>query len=183
MGLEELSYAAGVPIVGDKLLELEEIENLVVGMEVTRYLALASLSFALYDIVSTIDLESKYVWSTPWNFGRIAFHFNRIFAPSIQMFLAACISYVCFFHYSPSPQFCIITSGIYVWGTCIIVAGVMSVLIARIWLLYFRKPWVLIFLLTLGVLVSLPPILVILVAFKQVGQAKLPVIPEMSDFD
>jgi hypothetical protein len=39
MGLEELSYAAGVPIVGDKLLELEEIENLVVGMEVTRYLA------------------------------------------------------------------------------------------------------------------------------------------------
>ncbi|CEL55913.1 hypothetical protein RSOLAG1IB_01925 [Rhizoctonia solani AG-1 IB] len=178
MGLEELSYAAGVPIVGDKLLELEEIENLVVGMEVTRYLALASLSFALYDIVSTIDLESKYVWSTPWNFGRIAFHFNRIFAPSIQI-----VHLISLFRFSPSPQFCIITSGIYVWGTCIIVAGVMSVLIARIWLLYFRKPWVLIFLLTLGVLVSLPPILVILVAFKQVGQAKLPVIPEMSDFD
>ncbi|CAE6451049.1 unnamed protein product [Rhizoctonia solani] len=162
MELEELSYAVEVPIAGDILSGLEEIENLAIGMEATRYLALASLSFLLYDIASTIDLESKYVWSAPWNFGRIAFHFNRVFAPLIQI-----LHLISLFRFRPSPQFCIITSGIYVWGTCIIVAGVMSVLIARVWLLYFRKPWVLILLLTLGALVSLPPILVILIAFKE----------------
>ncbi|CAE6535473.1 unnamed protein product [Rhizoctonia solani] len=162
MRVEGSNYAAVVFIVDDASLLLEETENLAIGMQATRYLALISLSFLLYDIVSTIDLESKYVWSAPWNFGRIAFHFNRILAPSIQI-----LQIVSLFRFHPSPHFCVITSGIYVWGTCITVAGVMSVLIARVWLLYFRKPWVLIVLLTTGILVSLPPILVILVAFKQ----------------
>ncbi|CAE6433995.1 unnamed protein product [Rhizoctonia solani] len=171
MGIEGSNYAATTSIAGGSSW-LEETENLAIGMQATRYLAL-----------STIDLESKYVWSAPWNFGRVAFHFNRFFAPMIQI-----VHIVSLFRFRPSPQFCIITSGIYTWGTCVIVAGVMSVLVARVWLLYFRnashygrlavlvarvwllyfrKPWILIALLTMGVLVSLPPILVILVAFKQ----------------
>ncbi|KAH7341258.1 hypothetical protein B0J17DRAFT_254413 [Rhizoctonia solani] len=160
MGIEGSNYAAVTSIAGESSW-LEETENLAIGMQATRYLALASLSFLLYDIVSTIALESKYVWSAPWNFGRAAFHFNRFFAPILQT-----VHIVSLFRFRPSPEFCVITSGIYVWGTCVIVVGVMSVLVARVWLLYFRKPWILIALLTIGVLVSLPPILVISVAFK-----------------
>ncbi|CAE6443866.1 unnamed protein product [Rhizoctonia solani] len=162
MGMAEFDYTSVISAIGDGNLWLEEVENLVIGMQNTRYLALASLSFLLYDIVSTIGLESKYVWSAPWNFGRVAFHFNRFLAPIIQI-----VQIVSLFRFHPSPRFCVITSGIYAWGTCIIVVGVMSVLVARVWLLYFRKLWVLVVLLILGVLVSLPPILVILVAFKQ----------------
>ncbi|KAF8676781.1 hypothetical protein RHS04_06334 [Rhizoctonia solani] len=163
MGLEGLAHAAEIPIASDKIWELQEVENLAIGMQATRYLAL-----------STIDLESEYVWSSPWNFGRIVFHFNRIFAPSLQLVipfppLPTVVSKVLVkFQHSFTPSFsCVITSSIYVWGTCIIVAGVMSVLITRVWLLYFRNPWVLISLLTLGVLVSLPPILIISIVFKQ----------------
>ncbi|ELU36787.1 hypothetical protein AG1IA_09185 [Rhizoctonia solani AG-1 IA] len=132
MGLEGLTHATEIPIASGKIWELKEVENLTIGMQATRYLArkwpgnasllltfdrefqVASLVFLLYDIsANTIDLESEYVWSSPWNFGRIVFHFNRIFAPSLQL------------------------------------------------------PWVLISLLTLGVLVSLPPILIISIVFKQ----------------
>ncbi|CAE6462280.1 unnamed protein product, partial [Rhizoctonia solani] len=130
MGIEGSNYT--VAISGP--MWLEETENLVIGMQNTRYLALASISFLLYDIVSTIGLESQYVWSAPWNFGRVAFHFNRLFAPIIQI-----VQIVSLFRFHPSPRFCVVTSGIYAWGTCIIVAGVMSVLIARVWLLYFRN--------------------------------------------
>ncbi|CAE7081446.1 unnamed protein product [Rhizoctonia solani] len=159
MGIEGSNYTA---VIRGGPSWLRETENLVIGMQNTRYLALASLSFLLYDILNTISLEKKHVWSTPWNFGRIAFHLNRIFAPTIQI-----IQIVSLFRFRPSPRFCVITSGIYTWGTCIIVAGVLTVLIARVWLLYFRKPWILVALLSLGALVSLPPILVISVAFKQ----------------
>ncbi|KEP51581.1 putative transmembrane protein [Rhizoctonia solani 123E] len=162
MGMEEFNYKIAISIIGGETSWLEETENLVIGMQNTRYLALASLTFVLYDIVSTIDLESKYVWSAPWNFGRAAFHFNRLLAPMIQI-----VQIVSLFRFHPSPRFCVITSGIYTWGTCVIVVGVMSVLVARVWLLYFRKLWILVALLVLGILVSLPPILVILVAFKQ----------------
>ncbi|QRW18435.1 hypothetical protein RhiXN_03359 [Rhizoctonia solani] len=183
MGLEGLAHAAEIPIASDKIWELQEVENLAIGMQATRYLArkwpgsasllltfdhefqVASLVFLLYDIISTIDLESE------------------IFAPSLQLLQYVphmwAFSYrlrrkvnqphtpIALFRFRPSPQFCVITSSIYVWGTCIIVAGVMSVLITRVWLLYFRNPWVLISLLTLGVLVSLPPILIISIVFKQ----------------
>ncbi|KAJ1308067.1 hypothetical protein OPQ81_002133 [Rhizoctonia solani] len=162
MGVEGLNYVATISPFDGGSLQLEEVESLVIGMQVTRYLALASLSFLLYDIVSTINLERKYVWSAPWNFGRVAFHFNRFFAPTIQI-----VHIISLFRFYPSAQFCITTSGIYAWGTCITVAAVMIVLVARVWLLYFRKPWVLALLIILGVLISLPPILVILVAFKQ----------------
>lgn len=140
---------------------LLEAENLAIGMAATRYLALVSLTFLLYDMLTTMGTEVKYVWATPWNFGRIAFHFNRLFAPSLQT-----LQVISLFRFHPSPQFCIITSSIYVWGTCATVVGVMSVLVARVWLLYFRKPWVLVGLLTTGVIVSVPPLLIILVAFR-----------------
>ncbi|KAF8704553.1 hypothetical protein RHS03_05968, partial [Rhizoctonia solani] len=149
MGLEGLTHAAEIPIASGKIWELKEVENLAIGMQATRYLAL-----------STIDLESEYVWSSPWNFGRIVFHFNRIFAPSLQLVI-------------PFPPLPTVVSKVLVkfqhslTPLLQLLAGVMSVLITRVWLLYFRNPWVLISLLTLGVLVSLPPILIISIVFKQ----------------
>ncbi|KAB5591729.1 transmembrane protein [Ceratobasidium theobromae] len=125
---------------------LEEMENLVIGMQITRYLALASLTILMYDIVSTMSMESKYVWPSPWNFGRIIFHFNRFFAPALQI-----LHLVCKLKFRVSDP-----------------RRRLNTLAAL-----FRQnptsqlPWVLVALLATGLGLSLPPLFFVMFGFKQ----------------
>ncbi|KAG9091870.1 hypothetical protein FS749_016174 [Ceratobasidium sp. UAMH 11750] len=54
------------------------LKDLVAGRAVENHLIVAMTTLFIYDAVLTFSTEVKYVWFHQWNFGRIAFHFNRI---------------------------------------------------------------------------------------------------------
>ncbi|KAH7335859.1 hypothetical protein B0J17DRAFT_729741 [Rhizoctonia solani] len=49
-------------------------------VEIAKNLALASVTFFVYDLLITIGPEIRHVWTSKWGYGRIAFHFNRIWS-------------------------------------------------------------------------------------------------------
>ncbi|EUC60276.1 transmembrane protein, putative [Rhizoctonia solani AG-3 Rhs1AP] len=57
-------------------LLLEAFNN----VEVAKNVALASTTFFVYDMLITLGPEVRYVWSAKWGYGRVAFHFNRIWS-------------------------------------------------------------------------------------------------------
>ncbi|CAE6535099.1 unnamed protein product [Rhizoctonia solani] len=50
------------------------------NVEVAKNLALASVTFFVYDMLITLGPEIRYVWTAKWGYGRIAFHFNRVWS-------------------------------------------------------------------------------------------------------
>ncbi|CAE6533032.1 unnamed protein product [Rhizoctonia solani] len=49
-------------------------------VEIAKNLALVSVTFFTYDSLITIEPEIRHVWSSKWGYGRMAFHFNRIWS-------------------------------------------------------------------------------------------------------
>ncbi|GAB1524434.1 hypothetical protein RhiTH_007588 [Rhizoctonia solani] len=49
-------------------------------VEIAKNLALVSVTFFVLDLFVTFETEIKHVWSSKWGYGRIAFHFNRIWS-------------------------------------------------------------------------------------------------------
>ncbi|KAG9091871.1 hypothetical protein FS749_016175 [Ceratobasidium sp. UAMH 11750] len=54
------------------------LKDLVAGRAVENYVTIAVTTLFIYDTILTFGAEVKYVWFHQWNFGRVAFHFNRI---------------------------------------------------------------------------------------------------------
>ncbi|KAH7338718.1 hypothetical protein B0J17DRAFT_717163 [Rhizoctonia solani] len=57
---------------------VDEITSIYESLDVTKALGIAAATILIYDIVSTLDTEIKYVWRSNWTFARIAFHLNRL---------------------------------------------------------------------------------------------------------
>ncbi|CAE6450264.1 unnamed protein product [Rhizoctonia solani] len=66
-------------IAPEQLAELiADITSKYESLDVTKALGIAAATILLYDIVSTLDTEIKYVWRSNWTFARVAFHLNRL---------------------------------------------------------------------------------------------------------
>ncbi|CAE6468023.1 unnamed protein product [Rhizoctonia solani] len=123
-----------------------------------KYLSMVSCSLLIYDILTTLPTEVRYVWRSRWSFGRVAFHINRMWAPIV---LAKLITALFMYHLSDTMYEvsrhnmmsiqtkrllyrCIFVSLFYIYGSVVAMLIVTSVLIVRIWVIYDRKLWVLI---------------------------------------
>ncbi|CAE6338891.1 unnamed protein product [Rhizoctonia solani] len=63
----------------ERLAEMAaEITFIYESLDVTKHLSIAATTILIYDIISTLDSEIKYVWNSKWTFARIAFHLNRL---------------------------------------------------------------------------------------------------------
>ncbi|KAJ1302375.1 hypothetical protein OPQ81_001188 [Rhizoctonia solani] len=62
----------------DAELDLAELYH---ATEETKYLALALCILLICETLATLPAEVRHVWNSPWSFGRIMFHANRIWAP------------------------------------------------------------------------------------------------------
>ncbi|KAG8692957.1 hypothetical protein FRC08_009430 [Ceratobasidium sp. 394] len=54
------------------------LKDLIAGRAVENHLIVAATTLFIYDAVLTFSTEVKHIWFHQWNFGRISFHFNRI---------------------------------------------------------------------------------------------------------
>ncbi|KAH7335016.1 hypothetical protein B0J17DRAFT_720537 [Rhizoctonia solani] len=64
------------------LSSTQEIVNSIVGihdqLQTSRLLAISAVTLLVYDWVSTLDKEIKYIWGRKWSFARVVYHLNRI---------------------------------------------------------------------------------------------------------
>ncbi|CAE6416735.1 unnamed protein product [Rhizoctonia solani] len=60
----------------------QEIVQSIVGihdqLQTSRLLAISAVTLLVYDWVSTLDKEVKYIWGRKWSFARVIYHLNRI---------------------------------------------------------------------------------------------------------
>ncbi|KAG9083217.1 hypothetical protein FS749_006214, partial [Ceratobasidium sp. UAMH 11750] len=53
------------------------LAEIIVGRIIANYIDAAATALFVYDYLITFNAEVKHIWSSPWSFGRISFHFNR----------------------------------------------------------------------------------------------------------
>ncbi|KAH7332536.1 hypothetical protein B0J17DRAFT_722083 [Rhizoctonia solani] len=58
-----------------------DLTGLYYATEETKCLALALCVLLVCETLITLPEEVKHVWNSPWSFGRVMFHANRIWAP------------------------------------------------------------------------------------------------------
>ncbi|CAE6439885.1 unnamed protein product [Rhizoctonia solani] len=109
-------------------------------VEIAKNLALVSVTFFVLDLLITLEPEIKYVWSSKWGYGRIAFHFNRIWTIAV---LGVYVPMV-FRHNVSIPRLAIFASIItfYGYGVIILICNTTVVMSLRAWILFDRNPFV-----------------------------------------
>lgn len=137
--------------------------------EATKYLALVSCAFLIYDILITLPSEVRYVWGSRWSFGRVAFHLNRIWAP----LMLACYVPSLFLHYLTNER-CFPILLFYIYGTVFAMLVATSVLVTRLWAIYEMKKWVIVTLCVTAAGILIPSIAIILWQAKQCELAPNP---------
>ncbi|KAJ1300493.1 hypothetical protein OPQ81_005307 [Rhizoctonia solani] len=100
-------------------------------VEIAKNLALVSVSFFVYDLLITIGPEIRHVWSSKWGYGRIAFHFNRIWSIIVLGVYVPMI-----FGYNVVITF-------YGYGVILLIFNTTIVMSLRAWILFDRNPFVL----------------------------------------
>ncbi|KAG8741093.1 hypothetical protein FRC10_003334, partial [Ceratobasidium sp. 414] len=118
-----------------------------------------SCTFLVYDILITTPNEIRYVWGSRWSFARMAFHFNRVWAPVMLTNLSRSQTTktgIKRYFYTISVPSCLSILSFYIYGTIIamLVAtselwfprifrelelNTIGVLITRIWAIYELK--------------------------------------------
>ncbi|KAH7336852.1 hypothetical protein B0J17DRAFT_665097 [Rhizoctonia solani] len=114
-------------------LFLEAYDN----VEIAKNLALASVTFLVYDMLITLGPEIKYVWSAKWGYGRIAFHFNRIWSILVLGIFVPLI-----FGYDVPVIRCRRVIMFYGYGVVLLIFNTSVVMSMRAWILYDRNPYV-----------------------------------------
>ncbi|CAE6433963.1 unnamed protein product [Rhizoctonia solani] len=108
------------------------------NVEVAKKVALASATFFVYDMLITLEAEIRYVWSAKWGYGRVAFHFNRIWTIAVLSVYLPMI-----FGYDVSiPLACHGVIMFYGYGVVLLVFNTSIVMSLRAWILYDRNPLV-----------------------------------------
>ncbi|CAE6461001.1 unnamed protein product [Rhizoctonia solani] len=131
-------------------LLLEAFNN----VEVAKNVALASTTFFVYDMLITLGPEVRYVWSAKWGYGRVAFHFNRIWSILVLgIYLPMIFGYdvpiprlVFTFGsndlYSSFDTRCRQVILFYGYGVVLLIFNTSIVMSLRAWILYDRNPFV-----------------------------------------
>ncbi|CAE6415191.1 unnamed protein product [Rhizoctonia solani] len=57
---------------------IAEITFTYESLSVTKHLSVAATTILIYEILSTLEVEIKYFWTSNWTFARVAFHLNRL---------------------------------------------------------------------------------------------------------
>lgn len=144
-------------LTSSQLLSLSsQAVDLYTRTETTKYLALASCTLLVYDIISTLPSEVRYVWGSRWSFGRVVYHLNRLWAPAMLF------SYVpSLFRYHQSNERCLSALLFYIYGTMAAMMIASSVMITRVWAIYEMKPTVIAALCIVGVVIVVPSVAII----------------------
>ncbi|CAE6416700.1 unnamed protein product [Rhizoctonia solani] len=125
-------------------------------VEIAKNMALASVAFFVYDLLITIGPEIRHVWSSKWGYGRLAFHFNRIwsiivlavYVPMIFSYnvpiprLAFFVFDIRSFTYLPTNARCRRVITFYGYGVILLIFNTSIVMALRAWILYDRNPFV-----------------------------------------
>ncbi|KAG9106071.1 hypothetical protein FRC07_008968 [Ceratobasidium sp. 392] len=101
---------------------MTEPEAVVYQDAVGDYANVAVIALFVYDTLITLDAEVKHIWSSPWTFGRISFHFNRIWGIVI---------------------ICIVSYRIRGFGAMSLIFNITGIMALRVWVLYDQRTWTL----------------------------------------
>lgn len=117
----------------------KEIVDTIISLrsqqELAKYLAIASLTLLVYDWLLNLDFEVKFIWGSPWSWGRLAYHVVRIW-PLVLL----CITLpVILFIPLPQPSLCKRVAFLYSYGIMCECTVIASLLIVRCWALYSQK--------------------------------------------
>ncbi|CAE6477570.1 unnamed protein product [Rhizoctonia solani] len=151
LSLDSIPSPSPFPAVETTEALVDMIAHVHTEAETTRFITLAACTLFLYDFITTIDYEVKYIWSNNWSIPRVVFHLNRVW-PAIVIGLAIPAVTIS----SISPMVCKNIVIAYSYASIMVSLNIATVVILRCWALYDRKPWVLKFLISLLMLMVVP---------------------------
>ncbi|CAE6400648.1 unnamed protein product [Rhizoctonia solani] len=121
-------------------------------VEIAKNLALVSVTFFVYDLLITIEPEIRHVWSSKWGYGRMAFHFNRIWSIIVLGVYVPITTYQyplvgssrsLYYEADTSiPQRCRRVITFYGYGVILLIFNTSIVMSLRAWILFDRNPFV-----------------------------------------
>ncbi|KAH7345581.1 hypothetical protein B0J17DRAFT_640425 [Rhizoctonia solani] len=150
---DPMSSNSFFPVMENREALVDMIAHIHAESEATRFIALAACTLFLYDFITTIDYEVKYIWFNKWSIPRIVFHLNRVW-PAIVIGVA--LPAVTISSVSPTVCTCKNIVLAYSYASIMVSINIATVVILRCWALYDRKPWVLKFLISLLILMVVP---------------------------
>ncbi|KLO20768.1 hypothetical protein SCHPADRAFT_21269 [Schizopora paradoxa] len=119
--------------------EIEELSTLITDTRTNNYAQLASLAIVFYDYILTFDDEINLVWRQSWSIGKALFFLNRysgIFALAFNSSISTIHCPIICFHWVR-----------YQVGSSIIAFWLVDLILAlRVWALWARSKWLLLFL-------------------------------------
>jgi len=108
-----------------------------------RYMATACLTFLLYDIVLTLEIEIRSVWFSRWTLGKVLFLLNRYIPPPALIFNSYLMTGVV----GKSEEFCLKSNAVILALQAIEACGIIPLIfLIRVWLLYNKNRLILIWL-------------------------------------
>ncbi|KAG8741272.1 hypothetical protein FRC10_003054 [Ceratobasidium sp. 414] len=56
------------------------VKEVLLTTGLTNYVTVATTALLVYDCFITLSAEVEHIWSSRWTFGRMSFHFNRVWS-------------------------------------------------------------------------------------------------------
>jgi len=128
------------PFMSDPLVSMSSVAVITRHAHFTvGWFDFASMAVLIYDYFLTLDAETRFVWRSSWNIGKVLFILTRYTAfldTSIVLFVAT---------YQPkSLDICPPLYGIAGWMEVIGITIAEIILVLRTWVIWDRSRWILI---------------------------------------
>ncbi|CAE6357424.1 unnamed protein product [Rhizoctonia solani] len=57
---------------------IDSITNIHSQLQTSRFMAISAITLLVYDWLTTLDKEMKFIWGRKWSFARVVYHLNRV---------------------------------------------------------------------------------------------------------
>ncbi|KAF8606801.1 hypothetical protein BDV93DRAFT_520423 [Ceratobasidium sp. AG-I] len=121
---------------------VQEFAHTYRAAQTAQYMSLVATTLIVYDTLTTLHVEVQHVWIAQWTYGRVAFHFNRIWC---MVVLSAFVPINFRRNLSTEVRVtCIKHLVWYTYGLMFLFYNITGIMIMRAWVLYDRKKYVLV---------------------------------------
>ncbi|CAE6417288.1 unnamed protein product [Rhizoctonia solani] len=121
-----ISHTTAMPSASQYKPFLDLINAIHLQAETARYLAISGIALLLYDWLTTLDEEVKYIWGRKWTLARMVYHLNRVLPLLLIGFDTQCKKIILSYSY----------------GVIALLVLICTTSIIRCWALYGQK-WIL----------------------------------------